>query len=106
MNQILGINLQNYNLEESLTGCHSLETLSDDSPIILGVETNDSTGSAKIDWLSQDRQLNPILLSNSQPDSADLSAIGQEADNSPEINRFLTDLLPEPEDSQTSLNPF
>jgi hypothetical protein len=105
MNQILGIDLQNANPKESLTGCNSSETLSDDSYVPLGFETNESMVGAKTDWLSDDRQPNAAILGIPKPDSEDLSAIGQEADNSPEIDRFVTDLLPETEVPDTSLNP-
>ncbi|HIK32421.1 MAG TPA: hypothetical protein IGS17_18420 [Oscillatoriales cyanobacterium M59_W2019_021] len=96
MKQILGIDGENFNPKESLTGCHHSETLADESYAPLGFETNDSTVGAKTDCLAGDRAPKASILGVSQLDGEDLSEIGQEADRSGEIHRFVTDLLCEP----------
>lgn len=105
MNQILGINLQHSNPKESLTGSNSLETWQDDSSVPIGFETNESTVGAQADWLSDDRQPNTAILGFPKSNSEDLWEIGQEADHSSEVDRFVTDLLPEKEAPDASLNP-
>lgn len=106
MNQILGIDLQNANLKESLSGCQSSETLQDDSYVPLGFETNESTVGAQSDWLSDNDLHKTSILGICSSNDEDLVAIGQEADNSPEVDRFVTDLLPETDVSDTNLNPI
>ncbi|MGB3557921.1 MAG: hypothetical protein WBD58_04880 [Geitlerinemataceae cyanobacterium] len=95
MKQILGINEPHSNPKESLTGCNSSESLPDNSYIPLDFETNESTVAAIADRLSDDRE----------PTGEDLAAIGQEVDSSPEVDRFVTHLLPEKEILEESLNP-
>jgi hypothetical protein len=104
MNQILGINLQNFTSKESLTGCHRSETLPDDSYVPIGLETRESTVGAKTDWLSDKCLPNAAILGIAQTDGEDLSEIGQEADHSSEIDRFVTDLLPEKDTPETSFS--
>lgn len=106
MNQILGINLQNANLKESLTGCNSSETLQDNSYVPLGFEPQESKIGAQSDWLSDNNLPKSSILGVSSSNNEDLVAIGQEADNSPEVDRFVTDLLSETEALDTSMNPI
>lgn len=96
MKQILGIDGENFNPKESLTGCNHSETLADESYVPLGFETNDSIVGDNTDCLADDRPSKASILGVSQLDREDLSEIGQEADSSPDVDRFVTDLLCEP----------
>lgn len=96
MKQILGIDGENFNPKESLTGCSHSETLVDESYVPLGFERNDSMVGENADCLGADRSPQASILGVAQLDGGDLWEIGQEADRSGEIDRFVTDLLCEP----------
>jgi hypothetical protein len=55
--------------------------------------------------LSGDRQPHAVILGIPQLNGEDLWEIGQEADSSPEVDQFVTDLLPEMEAPDATLNP-
>lgn len=103
MNRILGINVNTSQVEESLTGCDPLETLADDRALANEFDGKESGRETQIDRLSDALPPNRTILAESPIDSEDLSASGQEADNSTEIDRFITDLPSETETDRTPL---